>query len=158
MATGSAIASRLTTDEFDVDGVAQLALLRGTAPQTVLDLLFVSIRGECGSMYYDMTERRTRCVTINYADKMHVDFTPMIRLAERPERVSHLFHSKPEDRNDIDRTLVANPYGFASGSRPTRRSTTTSPGSSPSARATTNVWCSPRRRIRRICRTSSLFR
>lgn len=113
MATGSAIASRLTTDEFDVDGVAQLALPRGTAPQTVLDLLFVSIRGERGSMYYDMTERRTRCVTINYADKMHVDFTPMIRLPERPERVSHLFHSKPEDRNDPDQTLVANPYGFA---------------------------------------------
>jgi hypothetical protein len=113
MATGSSIASRLTTDEFDVDGVAQLALPRGTAPQTVLDLLFMSIRGERGSMYYDMTERRTRCVAIHYADKMHVDFTPMIRLVERPERVSHLFHSKPEDRNDPDRTLVANPYGFA---------------------------------------------
>jgi hypothetical protein len=73
----------------------------------------MGIRGERGSMYYDMTERRTRCVTIHYADKMHVDFTPMIRLAVRPDRVSHLFHSKPEHGNDPDRTLIANPYGFA---------------------------------------------
>ena len=113
MAIGSPIASHSTTDEFDVDGVVQLGLRRGTAPQTVLDLLYVSIRGERGSMYFDMTERRTRCVTIHYADKMHVDLTPMIRIQERPDRVSHLFHSKPEDRDDTDRTLLANPYGFA---------------------------------------------
>lgn len=113
MAIGTTIASRLTTDEHDVDSIAQLALARGTAPRRVIDLLFTSIRGERGSFYYDMTERRTRCVTVHYADKMHVDITPMIRLRERPERVSHLFHSKPEDPTDPDRTLVANPYGFA---------------------------------------------
>jgi len=113
MAIDATIASRLTTDEYDVDFIAQLDLPRGTAPQAVLDLLFSSIRGERGSLYYDMTERRTRCVTVSYADKMHVDITPMIRLHERPERVSHLFHSKPEDAADPDRTLVANPYGFA---------------------------------------------
>jgi hypothetical protein len=113
MAIGASIASRLTTDEYDVDLVAQLDLPRGTAPELVLDLLVDSIRGERGSLYYDMTERRTRCVTVGYADKMHVDLTPMIRLPERLERVSHLFHSKPEDPNEPDRAIIANPYGFA---------------------------------------------
>ncbi len=39
MATGTTIASRLTTDEHDVDFIAQLGLPHGTAPGTVLDLL-----------------------------------------------------------------------------------------------------------------------
>ena len=79
MATGTTIASRLTTDEHDVDFIAQLGLPHGTAPGTVLDLLHESIRGERGSLYYDMAERRNRCVTVHYADKMHADITPMIR-------------------------------------------------------------------------------
>jgi len=113
MAIGATTASQLTTDEFDVDFIAQLGLPRGTPPRTVLDLLFASIRGEPGSLYYDMAERRTRCVTVHYADNMHADITPMIRLVERAERVSYLFHSKPEDVRDPDLTLIANPHGFA---------------------------------------------
>ena len=113
MAIGATTASRLTTDEHDVDFIAQLDLALGTPPQTVLDLLYESIRGEPGSLYYDMAERRNRCVTVHYADKMHADITPMIRLPGRPERESHLFHSKPEAPAESDQTLVANPYGFA---------------------------------------------
>ena len=112
MAIGAATASRLTTDEHDVDFIAQLGLALGTPPQTVLNLLFEAIRGEPGSLYYDMAERRNRCVTVHYADKMHADVTPMIRLPGRPERESHLFHSKPEAPAEPDRTLVANPFGF----------------------------------------------
>ena len=41
-----------------------------------LDLLYRSIRGEPGSRYYNMTKRRTRCVTVNYAEHMHLDLTP----------------------------------------------------------------------------------
>lgn len=113
MATGTTIASRLTTDEHDVDFIAQLGLPYGTAPKTVLDLLYESIRGRPGSLYYDMAERRSRCVTVHYADKMHADVTPMIRLLGRREREGNLFHSKPEAPADPDLTLVANPYGFA---------------------------------------------
>lgn len=113
MATGSTIASRLSTDEHDVDFIAQLGLPHGTAPKTVLDLLHESIRGERGSLYYDMAERRNRCVTVHYADKMHADITPMIRLPGRPEREGNLFHSKPEAPAEPDLTLVANAYGFA---------------------------------------------
>lgn len=113
MAIGATTASHLTTDEHDVDFIAQLALPHGTPPQTVLDLLCESIRGEPGSVYHDIAERRNRCVTVHYADKMHADITPMIRLPGRPERESHLFHSKPEDPAEPELTLVANPYGFA---------------------------------------------
>jgi len=112
MVIGATTASRLTTDEFDVDAIAQLALPRDVAPKTALDLLYTSIRGERGSRYYDKVERQTRCVTVAY-DNMHVDLTPMVRLEERPERTSHLFHSKPEEPRHMDRTLIGNPYGFA---------------------------------------------
>ena len=112
IAIGTTIASRLTTDEHDVDVIAQLDLPLGTPPQAVLDLLYESIRGERGSFYYDMTERRNRCVTVHYTDKMHVDITPMIRLSSRPELESHLFHNKPEAPKEPDLTLVANPFGF----------------------------------------------
>ncbi len=113
MATGTTIASRLTTDEHDVDFIAQLGLPYGTPPKTVLDLLYESIRGEPGSLYHDMAERRNRCVTVHYADKMHADITPTIRLLGRPERESNLFHDKPEASAELDLTLVANPHGFA---------------------------------------------
>ncbi len=113
MAIGATTASRLTTDEHDVDFIAQLALPHGTSPRRVIDLLCDSIRGEPGSLYHDIAERRNRCVTVHYADKMHADITPMIRLVGRPERESNLFHSKPEDPAEPNLTLVANPFGFA---------------------------------------------
>jgi len=113
MAIGATTASCLTTDEHDVDFIAQLGLPYGAPPHVVLDLLYQSIRGEPGSLYYDMAERRNRCVTVHYADKMHADITPMIRLSGRPERESHLFHCKSEAPTEPDLTLVANPFGFA---------------------------------------------
>ena len=113
MAIGATIASRLTTDEHDVDFIAQLGLPVDTPPHEVLDLLYQSIRGERGSRYYDKAERRNRCVTVDYADKMHVDVTPVIRLGGRPERESLLFHSKPKAPDEPDLTLVANAFGFA---------------------------------------------
>jgi hypothetical protein len=112
MAIDATIASRLSTDEFDVDAIAQLALPRDVAPKTALDLLYASIRGKLGSRYYDRTVRQTRCVTVAYED-MHVDVTPMVLLPELRERTGHLFHSKLEEPRHLDRTLIANPYGFA---------------------------------------------
>src|SRR6266481_7977934 len=38
MAVGATIASRLRTDEFDIDGIAELGLPVGTSPQIALDL------------------------------------------------------------------------------------------------------------------------
>lgn len=111
MMIGATIASRLETDEFDIDLILELDRSPDVAPATVLDEVYRAIRGEPGSRYYDMAQRQTRCVTVHYAD-MHLDITPAVRLRGRVERVSHIFHSKPEEPRYRDRTIVANPYGF----------------------------------------------
>ncbi len=113
MAIGSTIASKLRTDEFDIDVVAQLDLPRDIAPRQILDLLFAAIRGEPGSTYYEMAKRRTRCVTVDYSDDMHLDVTPMLRHWGTPERESELFHHRPEVPSEPGYRCTANPYGFS---------------------------------------------
>ena len=113
MAIGAAIASRLTTDEFDLDIVAQLDLHEDSNPKYVLDLLYTAITGDLGSRYHGMTTRNTRCVTVQYHDKMHLDVTPMVRRPLTKDRESWIFHHRPEDPADRPLRLIANPYGFA---------------------------------------------
>ena len=113
MAIGATIASKLRTDEFDIDIVAQLDLPSDISPKLALDMLFEAVRGEPGSMYYNMTERRTRCVTVKYSDDMHLDVTPMVRMEDMPERQSIIFHHRAEVPLEPGIHLVANPYGFA---------------------------------------------
>ncbi len=113
MAIGATIASRLRTDEFDIDVVSQLDLPTNTSPQEVLDLLFEAIRGEPGSRYYRMAKRRTRCVTVHYSDAMHLDVTPALRMVSTQERQSWIFHHRPETPREQGRRIIANPYGFA---------------------------------------------
>lgn len=112
MAIGATISSKLDSDEFDIDGMLEISLPAMTDPGLVLDLLFLAIRGERGSRYYDMTERRTRCVTIKYAD-MHIDVTPAVRDPLREARTSWIFHDKPEDPLEPSLRLYANPWGLA---------------------------------------------
>ena len=112
MAIGATIARSSERDEHDIDAMAQLALARDVDPEVVLSLLDRSIRGERGSRYHDMTIRRTRCVTIQYADGMHLDVTPAVLLQELRARTSVIFHSKPEDRREPGKQLYANPWGF----------------------------------------------
>ena len=113
MAIGATIASKLRTDEFDIDVVAQLDLPDHVSPQEALDLLYKAIRGEPGSRYYEMAKRRTRCVTIDYSGDMHLDVTPMLRMWGTPERQSWIFHHRPEAPREPSHRLIANPYGFA---------------------------------------------
>ena len=113
MATRSTIASKLRTDEFDIDIVAALLIDARTAANEVLDLLYRAIRGETGSRYFEMAERRTRCVTVHYADGMHIDVTPMVRRPYTPERESWLFHHRERTARELGKRLIANPYGFA---------------------------------------------
>ena len=113
MAIGATIARSSERDEHDIDAMAQLLLARGTDPEVALSLLDTSIRGERGSRYHDMTVRRTRCVTIEYADGMHLDVTPAVLLPELRARTSVIFHSKPEDPREPRKRLYANPWGFA---------------------------------------------
>lgn len=113
MAVGSTIASRLTTDNFDLDIIAQLILPLDTDPKDALDLLYKAIKGEPGSRYYDMVDRKSRCVTVNYADGMHVDITPMVRRPATLEREGVLFHFNHEKPWLPRHRPIANPYGFA---------------------------------------------
>ena len=112
MAIGATIAAR-GTDEFDIDVVVQLLLTGNVSPETPLNMLHAAIRGDEGSRYYHMAKRRTRCVTVEYDDRMHIDFTPAIRRWDTPERESWIFHDRPEAPDEPSRRLIANPYGFA---------------------------------------------
>lgn len=112
MDIGATIASCLRNDEYDVDALAELSLPLHTPPRDVLDLLYEAIRGEPGSRYYDVTTRCTRCVQVQYADGMHVDITPTIRLEERLEREGYIFHAKVEEPKSSDKRIIANPFGF----------------------------------------------
>ena len=76
MAIKATIKSQRREDGYDIDIVSELNLPAWMTPAQILDVLYEAIRGEKGSMYYDMTERQTRCVTIYYADGMHLDVTP----------------------------------------------------------------------------------
>ena len=113
MAINATIASRLTTDHHDIDIVAQLNLPENSAPRIPLDLLFQAIKGGPGSRYYSCTKRQTRCVTVEYADGMHIDITPAVRRWDHPERESMIFHHRPEEAENPGFHVISNPYGFA---------------------------------------------
>lgn len=114
MAINATIARRLRTDEFDIDLIAQLVFPPGTTAKQALDELYRAVRGEPGSRYYDMVERRNRCVTVHYADGMHLDITPAVLAPEKTARTSLIFHHKPENKSDQNGYLLwANPFGFA---------------------------------------------
>ena len=112
MAIGAAIASGTTDDKFDVDFVAEVLRSTTATAREILDDLYRSIKGEPGSLYFGRTERRTRCVTVQYGDGMHLDVTPARRLPDTPERESHIFHHQESSPSD-GCSLPANPYGFA---------------------------------------------
>ena len=111
MAIGATILSRNSEDRYDIDAAAELDLPRNSSPKFILDTLYQAIKGKPGSQYYDMTRRRGRCVTIEYAD-MHLDITPMIRRPGTPERESWIFENRKETPTKELR-LIANPHGFA---------------------------------------------
>ena len=113
MAIGATIASKLKTDEFDIDVVAQLDLPADVPPKKALNLLHRAIKGAPGSRYCRMTKRRTRCVTVQYGDGMHLDVTPVVRRRDTPERESLIFHHRPETSREQGHRIIANPYGFA---------------------------------------------
>ena len=113
MEIGATIASKLRTDEFDIDVVAELDLSSNVPPHIPLNLLYEAVRGKPGSRYRQMVERKTRCVTVHYSDDMHLDVTPAVRMGGMPERQSLIFHHRPETPGKPGDRIIANPYGFA---------------------------------------------
>lgn len=110
MAIDATISTRGTDDEYDLDIVAALALAPDAPPDDVLDLLYGSIVGYPTSQ---KVERQTRCVSVRYADRMHLDITPAVRLPHGAERESHIFHAHPDDSPRLHFHVPMNAYGFA---------------------------------------------
>lgn len=110
MAIDATISNRGTDDEFDIDIVAQLGgRFRSMQPNEILDELFDALDGYQGLK----VARQTRCVTLYYADGMHLDITPALRKTNTPDRQSAITHSKgPIARSDDD-FVPMNAYGFA---------------------------------------------
>jgi hypothetical protein len=110
MCIDATISARGTDDEYDLDVVAQLLLRPDVAPRVPLDLLEAALEG------YPVERpitRQTRCITINYADGMHIDVTPGSRLHTPGERESHVFHAKPDQPGSAHFHVPMNAYGFA---------------------------------------------
>jgi len=112
MAIGATIRAKRREDGYDIDIVVELGLPPHMPPHQVLNLLYRAVKGDPGSRYHDCTERQSRCVTVHYADGMHLDLTPSVLLEADDPRRSHIFHSKPEASRIDDRHLVINSYAF----------------------------------------------
>lgn len=112
VAIGATIRAKFRFEGFDIDIIVELTT-PGMAPWQALELLYEAMRGERGSRYYDMTERQTRCVTIHYADGMHLDLSPAELIDEFDPRRSYIYHSKPEEPRCRDRKVLTNSFGFA---------------------------------------------
>jgi len=112
VAIGATIRAKFRFEGFDIDIIVELTT-PGMTPWQALELLYEAMRGEPGSRYYDMTERQTRCVTIHYADEMHLDLSPAELIDEFDPRRSYIHHSKPEEPRSRDRKVLTNSFGFA---------------------------------------------
>lgn len=112
VAIGATIRAKFRFEGFDIDIIVEL-ITRDLTPSQALDLLYEAMRGERGSRYYDMTERQTRCVTVHYADAMHIDLSPSELINEFDPRRSYIYNSKPEESRSRDHKVLMNSFGFA---------------------------------------------
>lgn len=87
MAIDVMISTRGTDDEFDLDLVAQLGGPFHRMP--ALDIL-LALEAALKDYPVQRVVRQTRCVTLYYADKMHLDVTPALRGYVKPERESDI--------------------------------------------------------------------
>lgn len=88
MRIDATISTRGTDDEYDIDIVAEIEG-RDDGPEALLDDLEAALEG------YPVTRivRQTRCVTLYYADGMHLDVTPARRTAPK-EKEGVIAHAK----------------------------------------------------------------
>lgn len=110
MAIDATISTRGTDDEYDIDIIAQLSgRYRHLGPLGVLKALEAALED------YPVQEviRQTRCVTLVYGDRMHLDISPAFRDTGTPERCSHIMHAKGPTRSYEDLEVPTNAYGFA---------------------------------------------
>lgn len=105
MAIDATISTRGTDDEYDIDIICEIDRAGETAAQ-LMDLLEQALAG-----YPQVRiKRQTRCITLYYADGMHLDVTPSRRAAPA-EKVSEIVHHK-SDSPDAGRYVLMNAWGF----------------------------------------------
>lgn len=110
MAIDATISTRGTEDEYDIDIVAQLGgRFLSMSPLQILKELERSLDGYRGMK----AVRQTRCVTLGYADNMHLDITPALRDLGTPERQSRIMHAKGPNPSAEDDEVPMNAFGFA---------------------------------------------
>ncbi len=110
MAIDATISTRGTDDEYDLDIVSQLGgRFRGMAPLEILTEL------EAALTDYPVQRvlRQTRCVTLFYSDKMHLDVTPSLRVQDTLDRESLITHARGPRPSADDRLVEMNACGFA---------------------------------------------
>ena len=110
MAIDATTSNRGTDDEYDLDIVAECNDTSFTEPGHVLDLFEQALDGYPVSQ---KIERQTRCVTIRYADRMHLDITPSLRQPLCPDRQSHIAHAKKEEPPALHYLVPMNAWAFA---------------------------------------------
>ena len=64
------------TDEYDADMLLYVAIDADKTPTDYINAVYDCFRSS--STYKDKVHRRTRCVTLNYADDFHLDVVPCI--------------------------------------------------------------------------------
>jgi len=90
MAIDATISTRGTDDEYDLDIVSQLGgRFRGMNPLEILTELEAAL----ADYPVQRVVRQTRCVTLFYADKMHLDVTPSLRVFSTLDRESLITHA-----------------------------------------------------------------
>jgi len=110
MAIDATISTRGTDDEYDLDIVTQLGVrFRRLPPLEIL----LALEAALSDYPVQKVLRQTRCVTLFYADKMHLDVTPALRLYGTLDRESHITHAKGPRPSADDRLVDMNAYGFA---------------------------------------------
>lgn len=110
MAIDATISTRGTDDEYDLDIVSQFGgRFRQLQP---LDIL-LELEAALSDYPVQKVLRQTRCVTLFYADKMHLDVTPALRVYGTLDRESRITHAQGPRPSIDDRLVDMNAYGFA---------------------------------------------
>ena len=110
MAIDATISNRGTDDEYDLDIIAQLGgRFRAMDPLSIL----LELERALSDYPVQKVVRQTRCITLYYADRMHLDVTPALRVYGTMDRESLITHAKGPKTSADDRFVDMNAYGFA---------------------------------------------
>lgn len=90
--------------DFDADVLLQLTEQTGWEPKDYIAELYAAFRRS--SVYHDLVDRKTRCVTVDYADDFHIDVVPYLErggaghyITNRHDNIFEL--TNPEGFNDL---------------------------------------------------------